>query len=122
MGCIADIVYGDVECNCNCDNCHWWDRSQEKGIKTMTLETIRQEIDNLAESVEDALTIIDTHIQRKEQIATDIEAIRQEITDKAQYYYKIGAEEVYQGMCFALSIIDKHIQKGKSEGVKNDVL
>ena len=30
MGCIAEIVYGDVECNGDCDNCHWWDEP-EKG-------------------------------------------------------------------------------------------
>ena len=29
MGCIAEIIYGTVECNGNCDNCHWWDESQE---------------------------------------------------------------------------------------------
>ena len=29
MGCIAEIVYGTVECDGNCDNCHWWDEPQE---------------------------------------------------------------------------------------------
>lgn len=29
MGCIAEIVYGTVECNGNCDSCHWWDEPQE---------------------------------------------------------------------------------------------
>ena len=29
MGCIAEIVYGIIECNCDCDNCHWWDESPE---------------------------------------------------------------------------------------------
>lgn len=29
MGCIAEIIYGNVECNGNCDNCHWWDDPQE---------------------------------------------------------------------------------------------
>lgn len=28
MGCIAEIVYGTVECNGDCDNCHWWDEPQ----------------------------------------------------------------------------------------------
>ena len=28
MGCIAEIIYGNVECNGNCDNCHWWDDPQ----------------------------------------------------------------------------------------------
>lgn len=30
MGCIAEIVYGTVECDDNCDNCHWWDEPQER--------------------------------------------------------------------------------------------
>ena len=30
MGCIAEIVYGTIECNGDCDNCHWWDDPQEK--------------------------------------------------------------------------------------------
>lgn len=29
MGCIAEIVYGTVECNGDCDNCHWWVEPQE---------------------------------------------------------------------------------------------
>ena len=32
MGCIAEIVYGTVECNGDCEHCHWWDepRKSEK--------------------------------------------------------------------------------------------
>ena len=30
MGCIAEIVYGTVDCNGDCDHCHWWDDPQEK--------------------------------------------------------------------------------------------
>lgn len=26
MGCIAEIVYGTVECNGDCENCHWFDK------------------------------------------------------------------------------------------------
>lgn len=26
MGCIAEIVYGDIECNGDCNNCHWRDK------------------------------------------------------------------------------------------------
>ena len=29
MGCIAEIVYGTVECNGDCDHCHWWDKPKE---------------------------------------------------------------------------------------------
>lgn len=29
MGCIAEIVYGDIECNGDCDNCHWIDKDGE---------------------------------------------------------------------------------------------
>ena len=29
MGCIAETVYGTVECNGDCEHCHWWDESQE---------------------------------------------------------------------------------------------
>ena len=29
MGCIAEIVYGTVECNGDCEHCHWWDDSTE---------------------------------------------------------------------------------------------
>lgn len=29
MGCIAEIVYGTVECDGNCEHCHWWDEPQE---------------------------------------------------------------------------------------------
>lgn len=29
MGCIAEIIYGTVECDGNCDNCHWWVEPQE---------------------------------------------------------------------------------------------
>lgn len=32
MGCIAEIVYGTVECNGDCKNCSWWDEPQ-KGEK-----------------------------------------------------------------------------------------
>ena len=30
MGCIAEIVYGTVECNGDCEHCHLWDESQER--------------------------------------------------------------------------------------------
>lgn len=30
MGCIAEIVYGTVECNGNCDSCHWWDEPESE--------------------------------------------------------------------------------------------
>ena len=30
MGCIAEIVYGMVECNGDCEHCYWWDESQER--------------------------------------------------------------------------------------------
>lgn len=33
MGCIAEIVYGTVECNGNCDSCHWWDEPQESEVE-----------------------------------------------------------------------------------------
>ena len=33
MGCIAEIIYGTVECNGNCDNCHWWDKPQESEVQ-----------------------------------------------------------------------------------------
>lgn len=29
MGCIAEIVYGDIECNGDCEHCHWWDKDGE---------------------------------------------------------------------------------------------
>lgn len=29
MGCIAEIVYGTVYCNGDCDHCSWWDEPQE---------------------------------------------------------------------------------------------
>ena len=33
MGCIAEIVYGTVECNGDCEHCHWWDEPQERSIR-----------------------------------------------------------------------------------------
>ena len=29
MGCIAEIVYGDIECNGDCEHCHWWNKDGE---------------------------------------------------------------------------------------------
>ena len=36
MGCIAEIVYGTIECNGDCDNCHWWDESNGKAVSDET--------------------------------------------------------------------------------------
>ena len=34
MDCIAEIIYGTIECNGNCENCHWWDEPQESEKQT----------------------------------------------------------------------------------------
>ena len=33
MGCIAEIVYGTVECNGDCEHCHWWDIQESEDKK-----------------------------------------------------------------------------------------
>lgn len=33
MGCIAEIVYGTVECNGDCEHCHWWSEPQESEVR-----------------------------------------------------------------------------------------
>ena len=30
MGCIAEIVYGTVYCDGDCDHCRWWDEPQKR--------------------------------------------------------------------------------------------
>ena len=34
MGCIAEIVYGMVDCNGDCEHCHWWDEPQKSEEQT----------------------------------------------------------------------------------------
>ena len=29
MGCIAEIIYGTVECNGDCEHCRYWDEEQD---------------------------------------------------------------------------------------------